>query len=119
MFAYQMNTYEPESFPLFWGEDKPAGIAFYDDAFGEYLLKIDLFSGTRFCLKCTDSGLGKVAYQIDVIHKDKNGNYKFRTPVGSGLYHNGNIHIEIYALDKPLILKLNPKEDKFYEQKYF
>ena len=72
-----------------WWEDREnqsnlaAGVAFWDDEFGEFRLKIDIFPGQNYYLRTVGSANGRPIYRAEVAVK-KNGRFVARRAVGEG-----------------------------------
>jgi hypothetical protein len=72
---------------LLWWYDKntnknlPAGVAFYDEKFAEYRLKLDIHPDTQYYLKPTGSQSEDVLYRAEVVIK-KDGKFHQRKVIG-------------------------------------
>lgn len=103
---------KPETCYLWWldakhGTRSPAGVAFFDDQFGDYRFKIDFFPDNQYYLRCMGGEAGRVQYRLEVIHKNKEGKFLRRVPVGEGYSDpNGDVRIRVFPLDKELVLVL-------------
>ena len=98
----------PETFKLWWiGEKKnfPAGVAFYDERFGEYSLKMDMHPVASFYLKPTSWESDTTYYKVEVAIK-RGGKFKFRRLIGDAFSESieGNIQINLWAYEKQLVL---------------
>ena len=100
------NTY----YRLWWKDKtrlRPAGVAFFNEKYHEYALKIDFFPESKIFLRSAFSADKKVIYRAEILKKDQEGNIKRRDMVGNGIFDMENPHIikvKLYALDKELIL---------------
>ena len=107
-----------------WWEDKEAGVrsyagvAFYDELFGEYRLKPDsLFGDERQILCRAESFINEsIRYRVEVVQK-RSGKFWRRQKIGEG-YSNveetgGDIYLEIppYNHGYRLVLILNDELD--------
>ena len=84
-----------------------AGVAFYDDKYGEYRLKIDINPETCYYLRPIASVEGKRLYRAEVVIKS-NGKFKFRRTVGEGYSNDltdGNIIVRFGPYEKLLVLE--------------
>ena len=106
-----MRNEQSQTFQLWWfdKEEKrhfPAGVAFYEEPYGEYRLKIDIHPNSQYYLKAISSIGSKASYQVDVVLK-RNGKFKGRRPVGEG-YSNeltkGDIIMNLGPYKRTLIL---------------
>ena len=99
---------------LWWVDEKkssPAGVAFYNETFGEYQLKINILPDTAFYLRPVSWEEGGGQYRVDVVIK-KGGKFKCRRPVGkghSGVEDEDKIIIELEPYTKLLVLSLEEK----------
>ncbi len=99
--TFQLWWFEPDSKKLF-----PAGVAFHDEQFGEYRLKIDMFPENQYYLKPLNSTDNVVNYRVEVVIK-KNGKFHQRKVVGigqSGPDTNGDIVMTLGPYSKKLLL---------------
>lgn len=97
---------------LLWWYEKdsnrnlPAGVAFYDDKFGEYRLKLDVHPETQYYLKPTGFQNEKVLYRAEVVIK-KDGKFHQRKVIGEGYSSeqtNNDIHIDFGPYSKTLVM---------------
>ena len=92
---------------------EPAGVAFYDEKFGEYRLKIDINPDTCYYLKPIATQEDQTSYRVEVVIKKSDGEFKFRRPVGKG-YSNtmssGDVVMQLGPYSKLLILGDNNHE---------
>ena len=99
----------PSSLWWFDTENKkylPAGVAFYDEKFGEYRLKIDVHPDTCYYLKPVATNDGKSVWRAEVVIKS-NGKFKFRRSVGEGYSDDltgGDIIVQFGPYSKLLVL---------------
>lgn len=108
-----MNQKQVHSKPLllWWFDQKtkknlPAGVAFYDEKFGEYRLKLDIHPDTQYYLKPTASANESVHYRAEVVIK-KDGKFHQRKVVGEGQSSSethGDVFIEFGPYSKLLVL---------------
>lgn len=101
--------------PLNWLNPKtssisPAGVAFYKDKYGEYLLKIDEEPSEKqyYLVPCFHSQ-DETRYRMDLIIKNKDGRFLKRQEVGRGVFShatNGDIHVDYGSKYKTLVLRL-------------
>ena len=110
-----------QPFRLCWTHEKgsiPAGVAFYDENFGEYRLKIDIQPETIFYLKPISWEEERAQYRVEVVIK-RGGVFRYRRQVGRGysskLENAESIVMEIGPYSKPLVLSLEEKGDKSHE----
>ena len=99
----------PETFKLWWRGKKrnfPAGVAFYDEKFGEYALKLDMHQGASFYLKPVSWENSATYYKVEVAIK-RGGKFKFRRLVGDAFGESieGYIQINLWAYEKQLVLR--------------
>ena len=87
-------------------ERQAAGVAFYEEQYGEYRLKLDMFPHNQYYLKPIGSKDGIVHYRVESVLKI-NGKFDRRRPVGagySGPESPNDIFIEFGPFSKILIL---------------
>jgi len=108
-------TNKSETFYLWWenpniAKRTPAGVAFYDEKFGEYRLKIDQIPDDQvYYLKPTSSDNGRIDYQVDKVLK-RSGRFLKRVETGDGYSDKdsqGEIYIDFGGFGKRLILTFN------------
>lgn len=91
-----------------------AGVAFYDDRFGEFRLRANVFDeGKQLYCRAIQSENEKVAYRVEIVKK-KNGKFWKREKAGEGLLSketNGEIHLQVPPYESKLILV--PSEENF------
>jgi len=101
-----------ERFYLLWLDDKcgrkyPAGVAFHDEKYGEYRLKIDALSDEKaYYLRPISSQDGTTIFRVEVVIK-KNGRFSHRSEIGTGKSSketNNDIYMDIGPFDRKLIL---------------
>lgn len=100
-------------FLLWWYDEKtnrnlPAGVAFYDEQFSEYRLKLDIHPDTQYYLKPTGVQDESVSYRAEVVIK-KDGKFHQRKVIGQGTSSketSGDIFIEFGPYSKILVLGL-------------
>ena len=103
--------------PLWWFDTDeksydPAGVAFYDEKFGEYRLKIDITPETCYYLKPITGNEKETTYRIEVVIKS-NGKFKFRRPVGKGYNDatkSNDVVIQLGPYSKLLVMSENSHE---------
>jgi len=103
---------------LLWWFDKqskrniPAGVAFYDESFGEYRLKLDINPDTQYYLRPTGAQNEMVEYRAEVVIK-KDGKFHQRKVVGVGYSSketDGDIFIDFGPFSKTLVLGMSNNE---------
>lgn len=110
-----METEKSETFYLSWHDPKtgmrrPAGVAFFDGEFGDYRLKLDFFPDNQYYLRCLGTDNLIARYRLEVVHKNKEGKFLRRVPVGEGfLSPSGEVRVQPFPLDKELVLALKDK----------
>lgn len=98
---------------LFWHNQQTetrleAGVAFYEENYGEYRLKIDLLPGNRYYLRPVSSSDEKIRFVVEVVLKKKGGLFD-RKIIGHGYsrgVHNREIWIEFGPFERPLVVVL-------------
>ena len=112
-----MMTEKSETFYLSWfdprtGSRKPAGVAFFDSEFGDYRLKLDFFPECQYYLRCLGGDGASVQYRLEVVHKNKDGKFLRRVPVGVGNVAPGNNEVRIipFPFEKELLMTLPDTE---------
>ena len=108
-----------EKFLLWWmdpttGKNMPAGVAFHDDKYGEFRLKIDALADTQYFLRPITTQDNQIYYRVEVVLK-KEGKFYQRRSVGEGWKTpetNGDVFINIGPYSKFLILGLKSHEQK-------
>ena len=106
-----------ETFYLWWHNNytqklNNAGVAFYDERFGEYKLNIDMWPGVEYILRPVGHENDKTIYRGEVTVR-KNGKYFKRMPVAEGFSDEsteGYIHVQFWNLEKPLFLTFNARK---------
>lgn len=97
---------------LLWWFDKqtnrnlPAGVAFYDEKFDEYRLKLDIHPDNQYYLKTSGSQNGIIQYRVEVVIK-KDGKFHQRKIVGEGISSKatkGDVYIDLGPYSKTLIM---------------
>lgn len=100
---------------LWWssecGKYNPAGVAFFDEKFGEYRLKIDMHPETAYYLRPIMATDSKSFYRVESVIKSE-GKFKGRRPVGDGWDSGNDIFINLWPYERSLLLK----EGEFYEE---
>lgn len=90
----------------------PAGVAFHEDEYGEYRLKIDLLDQNRYYLKTTTLENDELKYRVEAVEK-RDGRFFRRKAVGEAkswpTKNRDEIWIHLWALERPLILTLKRK----------
>ena len=106
-----VNKQKNETYQLYWCEPQsnkhfPAGVAFHDEQFGEYRLKIDMYPDNQYYLKALNSTDETVNYRVEVVIK-KNGKFHQRKVVGEGYSSSqtdGDIIMSLGPYTKKLLL---------------
>lgn len=100
---------------LLWWYDKntnknlPAGVAFYDEKFAEYRLKLDIHPDTQYYLKPTGSQSEDVLYRAEVVIK-KDGKFHQRKVIGEGYSSKqtkGDVYVDFGPYSKTLVMGMN------------
>jgi len=65
----------------------PAGVAFFEEKYGEYRLKLDIYRGKRVYLKPIGSNNGQVNYRLEEA-QNRRGKF-IRVEMGRGLSQEG------------------------------
>jgi hypothetical protein len=107
----KQNLKKCDGFQLWWFDEQtknyfPAGVAFHDEQYGEYRLKIDMHPENQYYLRPLESSNDLINYRVEVIIK-KNGKFYQRKIVGEGRSSNatqGDIVISLGPYSKKLIL---------------
>lgn len=111
---------KPEKFYLWWMDRQtskrlPAGVAFYEEKFSEYRLKIDFFQAIQgkqdhqFFLKPIGSTGDRLLFRVETVIK-KDGKYAGRYPIGEGYASketDGEVFIDLGPFEKNLVLTLS------------
>ena len=105
------KTTKNETFQLWWYDQQtnkyyPAGVAFHDEQFGEYRLKIDMHPENQYYLKPMDSTNGHINFRVEVVIK-RNGKFHQRRPIGEGFSSpdtNGDIVMNLGPYTRKLLL---------------
>ena len=100
-----------ETIQLWWLDQQtqkhfPAGVAFHDEKFGEYRLKIDMHPENQYYLRPLNSTNDLINYRVEVVIK-KNGKFHQRKLVGEGYSSTGtneDIIITLGPYSKKLLL---------------
>ena len=100
-----------QTLQLWWfdKEDKryfPAGVAFHDEKFGEYRLKIDMHPENQYYLRPVSSTGHEVHYRVEIVIK-KNGKFKRRKTIGYGQSNEltqGDVFMELGPHKRSLVL---------------
>lgn len=83
----------------------PAGVAFYDEQFGEFRFRLDFFPNTDLYLKATAYTDAGTRYRLEIVKKGSNGKFLRRLPVGSAYEsENGETIIEAFPFERSLVL---------------
>ena len=99
--------------PLLWLDPRtkkylPAGVAFFNPKYGEYLLKInEEASEKRYFLKPFAMEKDRVVYRMELVLKNKNGSFLRRQFVGEGTskaQSYANVYINYGSKYKKLVL---------------
>ena len=103
---------QSERFYLFWCDENlkrqvPAGVAFYQDEYGEYRLKIDVISDDKtFYVRATGVQGETATYRVETAIK-RNGKFSHRSLIGSGFRNketNNDIVMDIGPFARKLVL---------------
>ena len=114
MSEQQQN--QKEIFSLGWLDPRDksllsAGVAFYNEEYGEFFLKIDEEPiEKQYFLKPNSSKDDAVEYRVELVVKNKVGKFLKRQKVGFGKKNSstkGNVHIHFGSKFKTLVLALN------------
>lgn len=110
------TTQSSETYYLWWLDPTTqkrtqAGVAFYEEGFGEYRLKIDFLSALlekpgQFYLRSIGTIDNRILFRAEAVVK-KNGKYAGRFPIGDGYSSketDGEIHIAFGPFEKTLVL---------------
>jgi hypothetical protein len=108
-----------ELFQLWWfdpttGKNLPAGVAFHDEKFGEYRLKIDMLPDSQIYLRPLSTQEQSVYYRAEVAIK-RNGKFVQRKQVGEGWSSTkikGDAFINLGPFSKFLVLGLKKLKQK-------
>lgn len=101
-----------QRFFLYWrdqnsGVQLPAGVAFFDENFGEYRLKIDALPDEKaYWVKPIGTSNGKTSYRVEAVIK-KAGKFSHRVEIGYGESSpvtNSDIHMDIGPFGRRLVL---------------
>ena len=107
-----------EALPLGWLDPRNnrinhAGVAFYNNSYGEYLLKIDEEpSEKQYFLKSTGSEGDRIEYRMELVIKRQNGRFLKRQRVGHGYSDkttSGDVFVQYGSKFKTLVLCLGDK----------
>ena len=89
----------------------PAGVAFYNEEYGEFFLKIDEEPFEKqYFLKPYTSNEDKVKYHVELVIKNKGGKFLKRQKVGYGVKDantEGRVHMHFGSKYKTLVLALD------------
>lgn len=107
-----MKNKKQETFYLGWLDPRDqkirdAGVAFYNDEYAEYFLKIDEDQGKLFYLKPIGSNGSKTNYRMELVLKRNDGTFNKRQCVGDGYSSQtteGNVHIQYGSKFATLVL---------------
>jgi hypothetical protein len=110
---------KPELFYLYWldtftGKRYRAGVAFYQEEFLEYQLKLDVVTdGRPLYLKPSGSIDSRVNYRVESVVKRRDGRFLRRVEVGTG-YSDSNtdneVQIDLGPFSRLLVLDLKRNE---------
>jgi hypothetical protein len=123
--AGNQTGYQSEKYYLWWqsretGRRLPAGIAFYDEKYNEYRLKIDYFQAilgdeaSPFYLKTVGKVDERVLYRAEAVVK-RDGKFHSRRVVGEGYLSaetDGEVFIDFGPMEKTLVLSLDCHKKK-------
>lgn len=111
--------------PLSWLDPRTkkfftAGVAFFLEDYGEYLLRIDEEPAEKsYFLKPFALENGKVIYRMELVLKDKHGKFKRRQVVGEGhsfTNPESNIYIDYGSKFKTLVVATQKKKEVKYDE---
>lgn len=108
------QTKQAKPIQLWWFDKQtnnniPAGVAFYDEKFDEYRLKLDVHPETQYYLKVSGSQNGDINFRAEVVIK-KDGKFHQRKIVGEGVSSKqtmGDVYIDFGPYSKKLVMGLN------------
>ena len=83
-----------------------AGVAFYDEQYGEYRLKIDIHPENQYYLRPILSTGHEIRYRVEVVIK-KGGKFKDRKTIGEGYsneFTQGDIFMNLGPYTRDLVL---------------
>ena len=101
-----------ETYYLSWKDPRDdslrnAGVAFYNEKFGEFVLKIDEDCGVQYFLRPTNANEERQCFRMEICLKKSDGKFLKRQSVGEGYKDattEGNIHISYGSKYATLIL---------------
>lgn len=107
------NQERPEALLLWWldsktGKNLPAGVAFHDEKFGEYRLKIDVLPEVQYYLRPISTEGESVYFRVEVVIK-RDGKFHQRKSVGEGWSNKetkGDVFITLGPYCKYLVMGL-------------
>ena len=119
MNEVQNESKKSEKFNLWWLDqctDKRhyAGVAFYEEGYGEYRLKIDFLQGViegarPIYLRMLGVVDERILYRAEVVVKN-NGKYAGRLPIGDGYSSKdtgGDVLVDLGPFERKLMLSMN------------
>lgn len=118
----QIKTEKAEKFYLWWKDRNsdhrlPAGVAFYEEKYGEYRLKIDFLQALQdkkdhqFYLKPIGSVENRLLFRAEAVLK-KDGKYAGRRTIGEGVCSketNNEVYVDFGPFERLLVLTLDRK----------
>ena len=107
------QTKQAKPIQLWWFDKQtnnniPAGVAFYDEKFDEYRLKLDVHPETQYYLKVSGSQNGDINFRAEVVIK-KDGKFHQRKVIGEGVCSKqtkGDVYIDFGPYSKTLVMGL-------------
>ena len=107
---------KPEKFDLWWisplnEKRQYAGVAFFDETYGEYRLRLDYEPETQLYLRPIGLINDKQLFKVEIVRK-RNGKFFKRFPVGEGVLGkdtDGEVHMELGPYIKTLALPFKEK----------
>ncbi|MFT6631894.1 MAG: hypothetical protein ACJAS4_001855 [Bacteriovoracaceae bacterium] len=105
------NEHKNETLQLWWLDQQtnkyfPAGVAFHDEKYGEYRLKIDMHPENQYYLRPLNSTDDQINFRVEVVIK-RNGKFHQRKLIGEGFSNtetNGDIIMTLGPYTKKLLL---------------
>lgn len=121
-FMQQQNnnkTVKSERFYLYWKDESTqkqisAGVAFFQEEYGEYRLKVDVMQGAQIFLRPVKNNNGSTFYRVELAIK-KNDKFSHRSAIGSGISSErtqNDVEMEIGPYTKKLVLRVNQKANE-------
>ena len=110
---------KPDLFYLYWldtftGKRYRAGVAFYQEDFSEYQLKLDVVTdGRPLYLKPTGHLESRTNYRVESVVKRRDGKFIRRVEVGTGYADSntdGEVQMDLGPFSRLLVLDLKKTE---------